>query len=177
MQDTHQSMQVDLACHTGGCCIAAMVCRALLCLDLQLLLHLTKHAQFSGCSTLFVHYTWYLSQCCNDFGILPLSMLHLCPHRSFALSHPAVLLCRGVKKDDKQRDQRRRALGLHEAVTLLPESSGDAQAASFVHFGDSRAFTKNWQKKRKAVTSSSIFSPAAVAAAKYKESPMPIPRW
>lgn len=84
--------------------------------------------------------------------------------------------CRGVKKDDKQRDQRRVALGLHDAVKLLPESSADAQAASFVRFGDSRAFTKNWQKKRKAVVASSIFSPAAVAAAKKKEAPLPLQR-
>ena len=78
-----------------------------------------------------------------------------------------------MKKDDKQRDQKRKALGLHAAVKLLPESSHDAQAASFVHFGDSGAFTKNWQKKRKAVASSSIFSPAAVAAAKKREPPIP----
>ena len=95
-------------------------------------------------------------------------MYRLCP--AFAIKR---CLYRGVKKDDKQRDQRRKALGLHEAVKLLPESAGDAQAASFVHFGDSRAFTKNWQKKRKAVAASSIFSPAAVAAAKKKEAPVP----
>jgi len=77
-----------------------------------------------------------------------------------------------VKKDNKQRDQRRKALGLHETVKLLPESSDDAASASFVRFGDTRAFTKNWQKKRKAVAASSIFSPAAVAAAKKKETPV-----
>ncbi|DBA80972.1 TPA: hypothetical protein ACH3X2_007186 [Trebouxia sp. C0005] len=78
---------------------------------------------------------------------------------------------RGVKKDDKHRDQQRKALGLHEAIKLLPESSVDAAAASFVHFGDSKAFAKNWQKKRKAVSASSIFSSAAVAAARKKETP------
>lgn len=77
-----------------------------------------------------------------------------------------------MKKDDKQRDQRRKALGLHEAVSLLPESSDDAAAASFIHFGDARAFTKNWQKKRKSVASASIFSPAAVAAARKNEVPI-----
>ena len=89
------------------------------------------------------------------------------------ITYKLVCPCRGVKKDEKQRDQRRIALGLHDAVKLLPESSADAQAASFVHFGDSRAFTKNWQKKRKAVAASSIFSPAAVAAAKQREAPLP----
>ncbi len=80
-------------------------------------------------------------------------------------------MCRGVKKDDRHREQQRKALGLHEAVKLLPESSDDAAAASFVHFGDSKAFAKNWQKKRKAVSASSIFSSAAVAAARKKETP------
>lgn len=84
--------------------------------------------------------------------------------------------CRGVKKDDKQRDQKRIALGLHDAIKLLPESPGDAQAASFVHFGDSRAFTKNWQKKRKSIATSSIFSNAAVAAARKREAPLPVHR-
>ena len=60
---------------------------------------------------------------------------------------------------------------MHEAVRLLPESSEDAAAAGFVHFGDSKAFARNWQKKRKAVAASSIFSPAAVAAARKKETP------
>lgn len=92
-----------------------------------------------------------------------------------SLKHQSCL-CRGVKKDDKQRDQRRIALNLHDAVKLLPESPADAQAASFVHFGDSRAFTKNWQKKRKAVVASSIFSPAAVAAARKKEAPSALQR-
>lgn len=77
--------------------------------------------------------------------------------------------CRGVKKEDKQRDQRRKALGLHQAVALLPESTDDAAAASFVRFGDPAAFTRSWQKKRKAVATSSIFSSAAVAAARRPE--------
>ena len=81
-----------------------------------------------------------------------------------------------MKKDETQRDVRRKALGLHEAVKLLPEDQDDAQAASFVHFEDSRAFTKNWQKKRKAVAASSIFSPAAVAAAKKRERLHPVPK-
>lgn len=80
-----------------------------------------------------------------------------------------MCLCRGVKKDDKQRDQTRKALGLHDAVRLLPESSADADAAMGIHFGDPKAFTKNWQKKRKSIAASSIFTPGAVAAAKNKE--------
>ena len=83
-----------------------------------------------------------------------------------------LLVCRGVKKDDKQREQRRKALGLHQAVALLPDSTDDAAAASLVRFGDSAAFTKNWQKKRKSVAASSIFSSAAVAAARHKELPV-----
>ena len=71
---------------------------------------------------------------------------------------------RASRKEEKARDQHRQRLGLPDHVKLLPESQGDVLAASAVDFGGQK-FKQNWQHSRRSIASSSIFSPAAVAAA------------
>ena len=57
--------------------------------------------------------------------------------------HCDVLACRTTRKAEKGRDEQRKQLGLPEAVKLLPESEGDAQAAAMVTFGNSSSFVNN----------------------------------
>jgi hypothetical protein len=71
---------------------------------------------------------------------------------------------RAMRKDEKQRDRRRAELGLPESVPLLPEAPEDATAAALVAFGDDRGGAK--ARRRAEISSSSIFSRSAVAAAK-----------
>ena len=47
---------------------------------------------------------------------------------------------RTTRKAEKGRDEKRKELGLPEAVKLLPESDRDAQAASMIAFGSSSSF-------------------------------------
>ena len=54
-----------------------------------------------------------------------------------------MLACRTTRKAEKGRDEQRKQLGLPEAVKLLPESEGDAQAAAMVAFGSSGSFVNN----------------------------------
>lgn len=54
-----------------------------------------------------------------------------------------MLACRTTRKAEKGRDEQRKQLGLPEAVKLLPESEGDAQAAAMVAFGSSSSFVNN----------------------------------
>ena len=51
--------------------------------------------------------------------------------------------CRTTRKAEKGRDEKRKELGLPEAVKLLPESDRDAQAASMVAFGSSSSYLNN----------------------------------
>ena len=51
--------------------------------------------------------------------------------------------CRTTRKAEKGREEKRKQLGLSEAVKLLPESDGDAQAASMVAFGSSSSYLNN----------------------------------
>lgn len=69
---------------------------------------------------------------------------------------------RALRKQEKERDAKRKSLGLSDDVSLLPESEEDSLAASLVQFGDPQAFTKKWQQKRRAVKRQSIFAPSAL---------------
>ena len=67
--------------------------------------------------------------------------------------------CRAVRKADKQRDEQRVALGLPDAVKLLPPSAADSAAAALVTFGDqSDPFHRSWKQRRHAIQSQSIFA-------------------
>lgn len=70
-------------------------------------------------------------------------------------------MCRAVRKADQQRDEQRAALGLPEAVKLLPPSPEDAAVASLMVFGDPDAHEKNWKKRRHAIQTQSIFAQPA----------------
>ena len=72
---------------------------------------------------------------------------------------------RAVRKEDKATDARRAALGLPEHVKLLPEAQSDALLASAQRYGEQR-FAQNWRHTRRGIASGSIFTPAAVAAAR-----------
>ena len=71
-------------------------------------------------------------------------------------------LCRVRRGEEKELDKKRKALGLSDDVTLLPETGNDQFAASCVEFGDPNQFTRKWQQKRKAIKSQSIFAPSAL---------------
>jgi coiled-coil domain-containing protein 130 len=67
---------------------------------------------------------------------------------------------------EKERDNKRRQMGLPEQVKLLPERESDKQLAALIQYGKGEgAWKQNWQKSRKAIVSSPIFSSEAVAAA------------
>lgn len=72
---------------------------------------------------------------------------------------------RAARKEDKAADDHRQRLGLPEHVKLLPESKTDVLVASGVQFG-AQKFQQNWKHARRSIASGSIFSPAAVAAAR-----------
>ena len=71
--------------------------------------------------------------------------------------------CRALRKQEKEREVRRKSLGLSDDIKLLPEAPEDSFAASLVQFGDPAAFTKKWQQKRRAIKAQSIFAPSAAA--------------
>jgi coiled-coil domain-containing protein 130 len=70
---------------------------------------------------------------------------------------------RVARKEEKARDDRRKALNLPEHIKLLPESKGDALIAAATSFGGD--FQGAWRHKRREIGKQSIFSAAAVAAA------------
>lgn len=70
---------------------------------------------------------------------------------------------RGVRKEEKVRDERRQQLNLPEHVQLLPESKEDALLASAQTYGGD--FRGAWKHSRRAIGRESIFSQGAVAAA------------
>ena len=51
--------------------------------------------------------------------------------------------CRSARKDEKQRDEQRKLLGLPEHVKLLQESAADGEAAAMVHFGNGSGFANS----------------------------------
>ena len=57
------------------------------------------------------------------------------------------------------REEQRKALGLPEAVKLLPVAPEDAAAASQVAFATSGSFESNWKRRRQAIQTQSIFGP------------------
>lgn len=67
-------------------------------------------------------------------------------------------ICRAVRKADKERDEQRKALGLPEAVQLLPLAAADSEAAALVVFGDVNAHDNNWRRKRRDIQTQSIFA-------------------
>ena len=71
------------------------------------------------------------------------------------------MLCRALRKQEKEREVRRKSLGLSDDIKLLPEAPEDSFAASLVQFGDPAAFTKKWQQKRRAIKAQSIFASSA----------------
>lgn len=73
------------------------------------------------------------------------------------------LHCRAARKQEKDRETKRKRLGLSDDVKLLPEAEEDRLAASLVQFGDSDAFRKKWQQSRRSIKNQSIFAPSAIA--------------
>ena len=94
---------------------------------------------------------WVL--CCEGTGAE-------CGVRLLSVDNKRVL-CRALRKQEKEREVRRKSMGLSDDIKLLPEAPEDSFAASLVQFGDPAAFTKKWQQKRRAIKAQSIFASSA----------------
>lgn len=71
---------------------------------------------------------------------------------------------RGIRKDEKARDQRRSALGLPASVKLVPENRADQLRAAAVDYGagtaggeGERGYQRNWKAAKRRIRSSDVF--------------------
>lgn len=76
-----------------------------------------------------------------------------------------------MRKQEKARDEKRKSMGLSEDVKLLPEAEEDRTAAALVQFGDSNAFSKKWQRRRRSIKNESIFAPSALIKKNVQDRP------